>query len=103
MKHAALLLLVAVLCSSCSGARLTANATGITVQTGDWDGLLLDKTTNADKTGRTILDTRRGNSLGVNDGTVREWAIARIKAGETIDQVAKALGIDPKLLREWIQ
>jgi len=57
----------------------------------------------SDTESHTVFDTGGGAGESILDGSVRAWAIGRIKSGETVDQVSRAMGIDPSLLREWIK
>ena len=51
-----------------------------------------------------IFDTKGavGDSIA-GEMSVRDLVIERLKSGQTVDQIAKSLGIDPTVVRDWIR
>lgn len=92
----------------CVGCHINAgNGLFIYESQGSHLGAYSDTTTNAE--GQVIGKTWQVGTRGLGTEakaqglTVRELLIERLKRGETIDNIAKSLGVDAEALREMIE
>ena len=97
------LAIVAAVCSSCTlnvGHGLLAYSTEETRLGASW---VSSRDARGVKNTAIVLDTKGAVTTMELDESIRAWAIRRLKEGETVEGIAKALGINPQMVRDWIE